>query len=62
MPCIVANIMPTTAQAKARKISTAIFKSPWEAIKPAVKSKLSPGRKKPINNPDSAKIIAQTPK
>src|ERR1700682_1385718 len=30
----------------------------WEARKPAVKSRLSPGRKNPISRPHSAKMIA----
>src|SRR5688572_19113133 len=33
-----------------------------EAMKPAVKSRASPGRKKPTNRPDSAKTIAQIPR
>jgi hypothetical protein len=36
-------------------------KSPCEARKPAVKIRLSPGRKKPISSPDSAKTIRNRP-
>ena len=39
-----------------------IFNLPWLAKKPAVNSKVSPGKKNPISSPDSAKTIAATNK
>ena len=42
--------------------SSQMSKNPCEARNPAVKSKLSPGRKAPTNRPDSAKTIAKIPK
>jgi len=38
-----------------------MFRKPWEARKPAVNNRLSPGKKNPKNNPDSAKIIKKRP-
>jgi len=34
---------------------------PWAASRPAVRSRLSPGRKKPKKSPDSAKMMANSP-
>jgi len=39
-----------------------VHKLPWDASNPAVKSKLSPGKKNPARIPDSAKIMAKIPK
>jgi hypothetical protein len=39
-----------------------MFRCPCEARNPAVKRRLSPGRKMPKNNPVSAKTTPATPK
>ena len=38
-----------------------MFRSPFAANRPAVKSSESPGRKKPNSSPDSAKMIRNSP-
>jgi hypothetical protein len=44
-----------------RKIRRTIFKMFCDARRPAVKRRLSPGKKKPKNNPDSANTIVNNP-
>jgi hypothetical protein len=61
-PKLYPTLSPDIA-AKAPKPSRMnILKNPCEAKNPAVNKRLSPGKKKPKNNPDSAKIIKNRPK
>ena len=51
----------TTAATTTQPISSQIGNRPNEATKPATKSRLSPGRKKPISKPVSANTMAMMP-
>src|SRR3989338_4961086 len=56
------KLSPKIAAKNISGANAQIFKKPWDAKKPAVNNRESPGRKKPTNKPDSAKIIAKSPK
>lgn len=53
---------PKTAATKAQRLKGTKGIIPEAESKPAVKRRLSPGRKKPKNSPDSAKTMAKTKK
>jgi len=55
-------VSPTTAAAKQTAARTPMCRTPCEARNPAVKSRLSPGRKKPTSRPVSAKMMAAIPR
>ena len=55
-------LSPAIAATKQPAIKILMSKNPCDAKNPAVKSKLSPGKKKPIKRPDSKKTMVNTPK
>ena len=54
------TVSPITAARKRTGIRMKILRYPCDESIPAVKSKLSPGRKNPIRSPVSAKIMPKS--